>query len=119
MISIRILKKSDNRSFFSSGEIELDYYFQKFAGQNQFKHFVGSTYIATDDVNIFGFVTVSAGSLMRDDLPLLIQKKFPLYPLPILHITRIGVDMKLGCRKTSILTPNIFPTFQKKHNTNK
>jgi ribosomal protein S18 acetylase RimI-like enzyme len=94
MISIRILKKSDNRSFFSSGEIELDYYFQKFAGQNQFKHFVGSTYIATDNVNIFGFVTVSAGSLMRDDLPLLIQKKFPLYPLPILHISRIGVDMK-------------------------
>lgn len=94
MINIRLLKKSDNRSNFSCGEIEIDYYFQKFAGQNQFKHFVGTTYISTDDKTIFGFVTVSAGSLMRDDLPQNIQKKFPAYPLPILHITRLGVDVK-------------------------
>ncbi len=93
-MKIRILKKSDDRSSFSCGEIELDYYFQKFAGQNQFKHFVGTTYIATDDKEIFGFVTVSSGSLSRDDLPQNLQKKFPNYPLPILHITRIGVDVK-------------------------
>ena len=93
-MKIRILKKSDDRSSFSCGEIELDYYFQKFAGQNQFKHFVGTTYIATDDKEIFGFVTVSSGSLSRDDLPKNFQKKFPNYPLPILHITRIGVDVK-------------------------
>jgi len=94
MTNIRILKKSDDRSSFSCGEIELDYYFQKFAGQNQFKNFLGTTYIATDDKNIFGFVTVSAGSLMCDDLPQVVQKKFPNYPLPILHITRLAVDMK-------------------------
>lgn len=93
-MKIRILKKSDDRSSFSCGEIELDYYFQKFAGQNQFKHFVGTTYIATDDKEIFGFVTVSSGSLSRDNLPQNLQKKFPNYPLPILHITRIGVDVK-------------------------
>ena len=94
MIDIRILKKSDDRSSFSSGAIELDYYFQRFAGQNQFKHFVGTTYISTDDIKIFGFLTVSTGSLMRDELPKNIQKKFPLYPLPILHISRLGVDVK-------------------------
>jgi len=94
MINIRILKKSDDRSSFSCGEIALDYYFQKYAGQNQFKHFVGTTYISTDDTKIFGFVTVSVGSLMRDDLPKNIQKKFPAYPLPILHITRLGVDIR-------------------------
>jgi len=94
MINIRILKKSDDRSSFSCGEIALDYYFQKYAGQNQFKHFVGTTYISTDDAKIFGFVTVSVGSLMRDDLRQSIQKKFPAYPLPILHITRLGVDIR-------------------------
>lgn len=93
-MKIRILKKSDDRSSFSCGDIELDYYFQKFAGQNQFKHFVGTTYITTDEHSIFGFITVSAGSLMRDDLPEVIQKKFPAYPLPILRITRLGVDVK-------------------------
>ena len=94
MINIRILKKSDDRGSFSCGEIALDYYFQRYAGQNQFKHFVGTTYISTDDTTIFGFVTVSVGSLMRDDLPKTIQKKFPAYPLPILHITRLGVDVR-------------------------
>ncbi|MBU1667071.1 GNAT family N-acetyltransferase [bacterium] len=93
MINIRPLKKEDNRKNFSCGKIELDYYFQKFAGQNQFKHFVGTTYISTDDKTIFGFITVSAGSLMCDELPQTVRKKFPLYPLPVLHITRMGVDV--------------------------
>jgi len=94
MINIRVLQKSDNRALFSCGEIELDYFFQKFAGQNQFKHFVGTTYISTDNKNIFGFITVSAGSLTREELPRKLQKKLPKYPLPILRITRIGVDIK-------------------------
>jgi len=93
-MKIQILKKSDDRSSFSCGEIELDYFFQRYAGQNQFKHFVGTTYIATDEKEIFGFITVSSGSLSREDLPKNLQKKFPNYPLPVLHITRIGVDVK-------------------------
>lgn len=107
MINIRILKKGDDRSSFSCGEIALDYYFQKFAGQNQFKHFVGTTYVATNDIKIFGFITVSVGSLMRDELPKKIQKKFPLYPLPVLHISRLGVDVKYqnqGLGKELMLT---------------
>ena len=94
MINIRILKKSDDRGNFSCGEIELDYFFQKYAGQNQFKHYIGITYVATDEENIFGFATVSAGSLMRDDLTLKSQKKLPIYPLPILRLSRIGVDVQ-------------------------
>ena len=93
-MQIRILSKHDDRSNFASGEIEIDYFFQKFAGQNQFKHFIGTTYVATDDKEIFGFVTVSSGSLSRDTLPSHLQKRLPHYPLPILHIVRIGVDQK-------------------------
>jgi len=117
MIKIRILKKSDNRSSFSCGDIAIDYYFQRFAGQNQFKHFVGTTYISTDDSKIFGFITVSAGSLMRDNLPKTIQKKFPAYPLPILNITRLGVDLKYqnqGVGKELIVTAFKLAIEQKK-----
>ena len=93
-MQIRILTKHDDRSGFSCGEIEIDYFFQKFAGQNQFKHFIGTTYVATDDKEIFGFVTVSSGSLSRNTLPSYLQKRLPHYPLPILHIVRIGVAQK-------------------------
>jgi len=59
MVQIRILKKSDNRNSFSCGNLDIYYYFKKYAGQNQFKHFIGTNYIATDDKNIFAFITVS------------------------------------------------------------
>ena len=94
MISIRILKKSDNRDGFSCGEIELDYFFQKYVGQNQFKHYIGVTYIATDEKSIFGFATLSVATLSREEFPLKSQKKLPLYPLPVLKLSRMGVDSK-------------------------
>jgi predicted N-acetyltransferase YhbS len=94
MINIRILKKSDNREGFSCGEIELDYFFQKYVGQNQFKHYIGVTYIATDEERIFGFATLSVATLSREDFPLKNQKKLPCYPLPVLKLSRMGVDIK-------------------------
>ncbi len=93
-IEIRILKKKDDRDSFSCGDISLDYFFQRFAGQNQFKHYIGTTYIATDNKNILGFVSVSTGSLIKDNLPQKQRKKLPHYPLPILRISRLAVDEK-------------------------
>ena len=92
MINIRVLKKSDKREGFSCGEIELDYFFQKYVGQNQFKHYIGVTYIATDDSTIFGFATVSMATLSKEDFDLKKQKKLPLYPLPVLKLSRMGVQ---------------------------
>ena len=89
-IEIRVLKKEDDRDSFSCDDSSLDYFFQRFSGQNQFRHYIGTTYIATDDKDIFGFVTVSAGSLKKEDLPQ--KQKLPSYPLPILRISRLGVD---------------------------
>ncbi len=91
VINIRLLKSTDERRGFSCGEIELDYFFQQFAGQNQFKHYIGSTYIATDEKSIFGFINVSTGDLLRNSLPLKLRKRLPNYPLSILKITRLGV----------------------------
>ena len=91
---IRILKSEDDRSAFSCGDIALDYYFQRYAGQNQFRHYIGTTYIATDDTDIFGFVSVSTGTLLKRSLSSSMAKRYPNYPLPIMRITRIAVDKK-------------------------
>ncbi|OQX58259.1 MAG: hypothetical protein B5M52_05780 [Helicobacteraceae bacterium 4484_230] len=93
-VEIRVLKKEDDRSSFSCGDIALDYFFQKYAGQNQFKHYIGTTYVAVEKGELLGFVSVSSGSLARDGLPQGIRKKLPCYPLPVLKITRIGVDRR-------------------------
>ncbi len=65
---IRVLAKDDNKKDFFSGEVELDIFFKKYAGQNQFKHYIGTTYIATLNDQIVGFITVNASSIRVQEL---------------------------------------------------
>jgi GNAT superfamily N-acetyltransferase len=87
---IRALQRSDDRQAFCSGDDELDLYFHRYAGQNQFRHHIGTTYVAVEGETILGFVTVSPGSLDAVDLPS--GRKTPPYPVPILRVARLAVD---------------------------
>ena len=93
-VLIRPLQKSDNRKGFSCGQPELDYFFHRYAGQNQFRHHIGVTYIAIaeDEEAILGYATVATGSIETDDIPE--ASKLPInYPLPILRLGRLAVSM--------------------------
>lgn len=57
-MEIRPLHEGDDRSQFQSGDSDLDRFFQKFAGQNQFRHYLGVSYVAVADRH--GFVPVEA-----------------------------------------------------------
>lgn len=88
---IRALQKADNRKNFESGDESLDHFFRRYAGQNQFRYHIGVTYVATDEENILGYLTVATGSLESEELPK--GKKRPSnYPLPILRLGRLAVD---------------------------
>ena len=89
-ISVRRLRPDDDRSRFRSGNIDLDRFFQRFAGQNQFRHHVGTTYVAVDDRNILGFATVAPSEIAGDDLPETRRKRLPRYPLPVLRLARLA-----------------------------
>jgi GNAT superfamily N-acetyltransferase len=91
-VVIRALTPRDDRSKFRSGDIDLDRFFQRFAGQNQFRHHIGVTYVAVDGVTILGVVTVAAASLETSVLPAAQQRKLPAYPLPVLRLARLAVD---------------------------
>jgi GNAT superfamily N-acetyltransferase len=92
VIEIRALREGDDRSQFHSGDADLDRFFHKFAGQNQFRQYVGVTYVAVADRRILGFVTVAAGHVEIDHLPVTVRKKLPRYPLPVLRLARLAVD---------------------------
>jgi GNAT superfamily N-acetyltransferase len=89
-VEIRVLRRSDDREPFHSGDEALDLYFHRYAGQNQFRHHVGTTYVAVEGEGILGFVTVSAGQLDTGDLPR--GRRMPPYPAPILRVARLAVD---------------------------
>lgn len=91
-MEIRALRPSDDRSVFESGDELLDRFFRKYAGQNQFRHYLGVTYVAVDNGQLLGFATVAPGQLAIEALPVAAQRKIPRYPLPILRLARLAVD---------------------------
>jgi GNAT superfamily N-acetyltransferase len=91
-MEIRRLREQDDRSQFRSGDDDLDRFFHRFAGQNQFRHYVGVTYVAVEKERILGFVTVTTGQLEGDNLPVTVHRKLPSYPLPVLRLARLAVD---------------------------
>jgi GNAT superfamily N-acetyltransferase len=80
-MEIRLLQPSDDRARFRSGDVDLDRFLERYAGQNQFRHHVGTTYVA-----------VAPGQVEIDDLPGPLRRKLPSYPLPVLRIARLAVD---------------------------
>ena len=91
-MEIRSLRPSDDRSVFQSGDEALDRFFHRYAGQNQFRHHLGVTYVAVDDDRILGFATVAPRHIDVEDLPERIRKKLPSYPVPVLGLARLAVD---------------------------
>lgn len=91
MIEIRPLRTDDKRAAFSSGEVDLDRFFHKYAGQNQFRLHIGTTYVAVCGDEILGFATLAATSITIADLPKTARKRLPNYPLPALRLARLAV----------------------------
>jgi GNAT superfamily N-acetyltransferase len=91
-MEIRALRPSDDRSAFQSGDEALDRFFRKYAAQNQFRHYIGVTYLAAEDGHVLGFATVAPSQLDVEELPAATRKKMPRCPLPILRLARLAVD---------------------------
>jgi GNAT superfamily N-acetyltransferase len=91
-IKIRALLPADERGHFRSGNDDLDRFFHRFAGQNQFRHHIGVTYVAMEAGEIMGFVTVTPAEILVEDLPSDRRASLPRYPLPVLRIARLAVD---------------------------
>lgn len=91
MIEIRPLRPDDDRQAFFSGDADLDRFFRKYAGQNQFHLHIGTTYVAVGDGAILGFATLTATSITVANLPKSARKRLPHYPLPAMRLARLAV----------------------------
>ncbi len=91
-MEVRRLRESDDRASFSCGDEDLDRFFRRYAGQNQFRSHIGTTYVAVEEGAIVGYATIAPGDLEIDALPEAARKRLPRYPLPILRLARLAVD---------------------------
>ena len=87
---VRKLAEDDDRQGFESGDEALDRFFHRYAGQNQFRHHVGVTYVATSKGSILGYITVAAASIELLGLPGRLRTRLPRYPAPVLRIARLA-----------------------------
>jgi GNAT superfamily N-acetyltransferase len=97
--TVRKLGPEDDRSQFHSGTVDLDRFFALYAGQNQFRHHIGTTYVAVEEAVggasvIHGFATVSASELVPTAVPSTRSKRLPRYPLAVLRLARLAVDAR-------------------------
>lgn len=90
--------------------MDLDRFFARYAGQNQFRHHIGTTYVAVDDAGVIaGFATVAASELASDALPASKRRGLPRYPLPVLRLARLAVDERAkGTGVGSLLLRAVF-----------
>jgi predicted N-acetyltransferase YhbS len=89
-MKIRPLRETDDRKAFRSGDPDLDRFFATYAGQNQFRHHIGTTYLAVDGDTIEGFVTVSPANVEGEALASTLRR-LPRYPVPVLRLARLAV----------------------------
>ena len=92
-MDVRKLRDTDDRAAFRSGNADLDRFLHQFAGQNEFRHHIGVTYVAIDAGRVLGYATVAAAHLEIDGVAAAARKKLPAYPLPVLRLARLGVDL--------------------------
>ena len=92
-LEIRRLAPEHDRARFRSGNPDLDRFLALYAGQNQFRHHIGTTYVAIDEAGVIaGYATVAASEISPDALPATKHKRLPKYPLPVLRLARLAVD---------------------------
>jgi GNAT superfamily N-acetyltransferase len=102
-LAVRKLRPEDERAGFRSGNVDLDRFFHRFAGQNQFKHHVGTTYVAVEAGALLGFATVAASAIEAKAVTAKRPKGLPGYPLPVLRLARLAVDERSQGRGVGLL----------------
>lgn len=79
---------------FHCGQSALDQYIQRYAAQdvrrNLSRSFVASP--AEDQHKVAGYYTLSAGSVNCSEMPVVLARKLPRYPVPVALLGRLAVD---------------------------
>lgn len=88
--------KSLKRDLFDCGKTQLNEYLKKQIFQDIRKN-VSKAFVAVlnkDPNIILGFYTLSANSILFEELPSGLKKNLPRYPVPVALIGRLAVDRK-------------------------
>jgi ribosomal protein S18 acetylase RimI-like enzyme len=93
VLVIEPLGSHHDRAAFSCGEAALDSYFQRQASQD-IRRRVAQLFVALGEAPgvVAGYYSLSAASFEKDELPSVLAKRLPHYPVPAAILGRLAVD---------------------------
>jgi len=94
-VVIEKLSKRHKRDSFDCGNELLNIFLKKYAYQNQYRSFVGVTYVIHENNRVIGYITISASSIKKASLDV----KKPYEDIPVLRIGRLAVDRNYQGKK--------------------
>lgn len=91
--SIDRIRKDHEREAFDCGVGELDVFLRQYARQSE-ELGLARTFIATrpGERRVLGYYTVRSGSVEVQNLRPEEARRFPRYPVPVVHLARLAVD---------------------------
>lgn len=90
--TIALLAAGHNRRGFACGDNALDDYLRRFARQHA-EAKISRTYVACKGQNILGYYSLAMSTIRKDQLPQQYQARFPNYPLQVVRLARLAVDL--------------------------
>ena len=85
---IEKLEKGHKKTRFDCGNDVLNSFLKRYAYQNQQRYLMGVTYVAVNDTEVIGYVTLSASSIRKTA----VDAKKPYEEIPVMRIARLAVD---------------------------
>lgn len=89
---IEPLKQDHERQLFFCGIPELDIYIRQQAGQDSRRNLAAVFVLTPDGTTVAGYYTLSAHSLIANELPFELGKKLPRFPIPVTLLGRMAVS---------------------------
>src|SRR5208337_3096221 len=91
------LEKGHDLSAFDCGVPRLNDYLRKYALTNH-QNRSARTYVAERGERVVGYYTLAAGSVGREETPRRVAKGLGQYPVPVILLARLAVNMSEGGR---------------------
>ena len=88
-----LLTSAHNRPSFGCGKPPLNQYIKKYALANQVNE-ITRTYVTTRENRVVGYYSLAFGSISHEDATQKIKEELPQYPIPIILLARLSVDVK-------------------------
>jgi GNAT superfamily N-acetyltransferase len=88
------LQKSHDLAAFDCGVVALNDFLRKRAWENH-QGRSARTYVVASNDRVTGYYTLAAGSVSRQELPARIAKGLGKYPVPIILLARLAIDLSV------------------------